>query len=402
MHYNLLGYRTIYGGCNTTTNNLNTKDANIIKILNYVKPDIFTVNEMGSETGMVDRLLNNCLNTGGVTSYSRANVTNYENSSIINMLYYNNQKFTLEGQDVVNQQNDQDATRDINIYKLKYKTLDISGNPIYLKLIVAHLRAAQSEANLRAKESNYIMSYVTAQPEPENLLVLGDFNIYSSTEQAFINFVNPPQSQFKLNDPIASGTYYPWGASVHTQSTHADNNNCASPGGMDDRFDFILASNPVMHSTNRIAYISNSYMAVGQDGNHLDKSINDGYNSAVPADIADALYIVSDHLPVSMKIKIDPNTSINNLYTESGIVFRFINPVVDNLELFVSKSNNQSEKFSLEIYNLIGQEVYSDKFEVNTIEYKINFSLPNLTKGVYVISLTDSRNNKYSRRLIYN
>ena len=42
---------------------------------------------------------------------------------------------------------------------------------------------------------------------------------------------------------------------------------------MDDRFDFILASNEIMKNVDKIEYISGTYKALGQDGNRFNGSI---------------------------------------------------------------------------------------------------------------------------------
>ena len=46
MQYNLLYYGEITGFCNNSNNSLEMKDPHLRNILDFVKPDIFTVNEM--------------------------------------------------------------------------------------------------------------------------------------------------------------------------------------------------------------------------------------------------------------------------------------------------------------------------------------------------------------------
>lgn len=47
-----------------------------------------------------------------------------------------------------------------------------------------------------------------------------------------------------------------------------------------------------------IEYMENTYRAYGNDGKHLNLSINDGENDSVDSIIANTLYYASDHLPV--------------------------------------------------------------------------------------------------------
>jgi hypothetical protein len=47
-----------------------------------------------------------------------------------------------------------------------------------------------------------------------------------------------------------------------------------------------------------LTYMPGSYVVIGNDGKHLNKSVNDPENKMVSVEIADALYEASDHLPV--------------------------------------------------------------------------------------------------------
>ena len=63
-------------------------------IVDYLMPDIITVNEMVGDGGTgANRLLTNALNQDGRNYYKQANYS--ANSSLCNMLYYNKNKFGL-------------------------------------------------------------------------------------------------------------------------------------------------------------------------------------------------------------------------------------------------------------------------------------------------------------------
>jgi len=68
-------------------------------------------------------------------------------------------------------------------------------------------------------------------------------------------------------------------------------------GGLDDRFDFIFGSYGIADDQG-IDYVDNTYWAFGNDTHHFNDDINDGTNTAVSEEVADALYYASDHLPV--------------------------------------------------------------------------------------------------------
>ena len=94
MQYNLMYYTQTSGvsDCNSTTNNLDQKDANIRKIFHYVMPDVFCVCEMGTNLSYVERLLNNAINTDGVNYYQHGPLTSYSGGQIANMIYYDSRK----------------------------------------------------------------------------------------------------------------------------------------------------------------------------------------------------------------------------------------------------------------------------------------------------------------------
>ena len=67
MHYNLLYYGLNYDNCTRLTNYIVDKNQNLAKIIKYVQPDIFTVNEMDGqgthpESDEAGYLLDNALN----------------------------------------------------------------------------------------------------------------------------------------------------------------------------------------------------------------------------------------------------------------------------------------------------------------------------------------------------
>ena len=79
---------------------------------------------------------------------------------------------------------------------------------------------------------------------------MGDYNIDASVEQSYRNLVGvggggPGQMFDPLNQP---GTWHDNGlfAAIHTQSTRVAQIGGGASGGMDDRFDFQLATSPMM------------------------------------------------------------------------------------------------------------------------------------------------------------
>lgn len=396
MHYNLLYYGETTNYCDNTNNNVDNKDTYISKIINHTKPDIFTVNEMGASPQNADRLLNNTLNISGLTRYSKAGFTNNANSNIVNMLFYNSTKFVLHGQTVI-----VNSLRDINVYKLYYKSPDIStqNDTAFLTCIVAHLKAgsSSSDEDQRAYMTQQIMNYMSNNNITGNVLMMGDLNTYSSSEQCFQKLVNYSESQYNFYDPVDkmgawnNNSYY---AEYHTQSTHSYS-DCFAGGGLDDRFDFILISNSIENKTDKIEYVPSSYHALGQDGNRFNSTIKDPSNSSVPSDIADALYGNSDHLPVILDLKINqtPATISNPENNDFNIVFE--NPVKDFLNIKVNSKQNTGRKYNIKMYNIVGELLWSKTIKENPTKIDVG----NFSKGLYILKISDSEH-KLTQKVI--
>ena len=403
MQYNLLGYDSNdYIDCNSTNNNLDKKDSCIRIILDYVKPDIMTVNEISTLTADHDRIKTKCFNINGVTTFKRGTITNYSGSSICNQIYYNSAKLYMVTSDAIS--ND---LRDINIYKFRYTKTDISGNYIYLYCIIAHLKAGtyDEDAAERAQMTSYIMSNMSNNMSAgENVLVMGDFNLYTGYEQAYQNLIANSNVNIKFFDPVdafgdwGNNSYY---AQYHTQSTHTSDNGCASTGGLDDRFDFILATNSIMNATKKVSYISNSYMALGQDGTRYNSSLNTSSNEVVPNYVAKALYDNSDHLPVVLKLKIETGASGIEEFSEfNGLEIRFKNPSSENFNLIIDNTDNYKGELSVEIYSLLGQNLFLENINIVQGLNQLNIKTNNIKAGVYILKTTDKDKKTKSCKLI--
>jgi len=373
MHYNLLMYGDNFGGCTSSNNNVFDKNGYLRTIIDYVKPDIVTVNEIYKDSYYHDLILDEVFNIDGVNYYARANPPNLSYGYTLNQIYYNSQLFTLESNSAI-------ATniRDIDIFTLSYNTSNISNSPV-LNCVVAHLKAGDSQANAteRANETNALMNYLDNNNTTGNYTFLGDLNVYTASEQAFQNLLFYSNEDIRFYDPINkigewNSNYF--FANEHTQSTHSYG-ECHSSGGMDDRFDFILISDEIKDGTEDIEYVSDSYWAVGQDGLHYNKSLLDSpENTSVPPDVLSALYNMSDHLPVIMDIIINDDLGFDKLpFQRFNISYK--NPVKDNLE--ITFHNTQNSQISIELLNLNGQMLYSidvDQF-TNTITIPSQFGV---------------------------
>lgn len=408
MHYNLMYYGKKVYDCDNINNNIDAKNENLAEIIQYVKPDIFSVNELD---GLADYpvaddatyLLDNALNVNGVSYYKKAE---FPDIYLVNTIFYNSNKLRVKEHYPLRVYYG-GLEKIFNVYKFYYNAEDLetTNDTAYVYCLVAHLKAgsySDSETQ-RAYETSLIMDYFESIGEAGNYLILGDFNVYSPTETAFQNLINPDNSIYTFNDP--ANQIGEWSKNYnyryyHTQSTHAYG-ECFSGGGMDDRFDFILASDYIMDGADHFTYIPNSYQTIGQDGSNFDGSLNTSSNSAVPNHVAQALYNMSDHLPVYLELAVDQNQGeplgIVEM-PEEDIQIRYQNPASNNMDLTIEGVDRRN--ISIRLYTIEGEKVFEKEFVLNTGNTNITLHIEELNSGLYVLNISDHRKLFYSSKLV--
>ncbi|MCB8964866.1 MAG: hypothetical protein H6536_07510 [Bacteroidales bacterium] len=378
MHYNLMYYDKEYEGCTSITNNVDSKDGYLRTIVGYIKPDIFTVNEINPVSASTERIKTNVLNINGTTKYKRANTSG---DFLANMIYYNANKLVLKSQTEINT-----SPRITDVYKLYLKTNSLTnGDTIFLTCLVTHLKAGTGSESERTTAANMIMTYIVDNNITGNILLMGDMNLYSASEGAFTAFTSETGNKgFRFFDPINkigdwnnNSTF----KTVHTQSTHTESNGCFSTGGMDDRFDFILSSSDILNGTNGLVY--KKYRAIGQDGIRFNESITYPENSSIPAELANALYNMSDHLPVEMKLTYTGGIANVNTTTETRRIF-YNNPAPESLKIQILEGGAHIKQVN--IYTVIGQMLYSNRFGKST--YEVEIPTGGFNPGIMIVELT--------------
>lgn len=154
---------------------------------------------------------------------------------------------------------------------------------------------------------------------------------------------------------------------------------------MDDRFDFALMNKSLESGTLGTKYIPNSYFTLGQDGQRLNQSLISPLNSSAPADVIQALYDMSDHLPVGFEFEVEiPEPEFTD--EESEIKFKFNNPVFDHLGLDLrwSKAGN----VQLKLLDLEGKILVDKKLELEAGESIHLIDVSGLSKGSYLMEIS--------------
>ena len=379
MSYNLLNFGNYTSYCTNTNNPHADKVGYLETIVNNQEPDIIAVCELSKNSYYTNYILGNALNVNGETKWQAASPTNLSDSYLINGLFFDKNKFELIAQPTI-----ETEYRDINIYKLKCLNQE---EIIYFNVVVAHLKAGSDDFADRAAMVELFMDYIVTQNTNENYIFVGDLNIYTDDEAAFQKLINPSNPALAFYDPIDQ--MGDWNNSYsyrhyHTQSTHDDpSNDCFSYGGFDDRFDFILISSSVKDGTADIKYVEDSYWAVGQDGLRYNDNLIIPSNASLPSEVIDALYNLSDHLPVVADFNIGNNNSVISMSSNSGFYANIINPSQDIIR-YELKTNLKVE-IKVNIYSLVGQKLFSETIHTSSSNY-YSHNISNLPKGVYMLS----------------
>lgn len=307
VSYNLLNFPNGRNDCSGSNVNVPDRYDSLRKVMQFTRPDIFVACEVQEKRG-ADSVLTRSLNVFGQNNYAMATwVANTSGANDLqNILFYNTDKLALAWQDEI-----VTGVRDINHYVLYALDPNLGNHydTTFYEVFMCHLKAGNTTQNEqdRLQEVQQLRAYLDTRPVDRHYFVCGDMNVYKSSEPAYQAFISG--GVHPLVDPINSPGNWNNNSSfagIHTQSSRASGSfDCGSTGGLDDRFDHILVSPNVLSGADSVHYVTNSYAAIGNDGNHFNGSINSGFNSQYPDSITNALFYISDHLPVYLETVIN-------------------------------------------------------------------------------------------------
>jgi endonuclease/exonuclease/phosphatase family metal-dependent hydrolase len=289
MDYNILDY---------PGSDYATRDPWFRKVMQSAMPDVLVVEEMTSQTG-VNTFLNDVLNYSNPGLYST--IPFHDGPDTDPQIFFKTAKVTFLNANYI-----PTDLRDIGEYIIR-----VNASSDTLHLFSVHLKAEQGSTYEAARltEATTLRNYLSGLPAGTKFMVMGDFNFYTSSETGFQKLTDSEANNSgRLKDPINQvGAWHDNAAYAlyHTQSPRTRSFGGGSTGGMDDRFDFILTSYSSLDNNT----IPSSYKAYGNDGNHLNDSINRLPNAAVPDSVANALAYSTDHIPVICDFKFQSGSS---------------------------------------------------------------------------------------------
>lgn len=314
-----------------------------------------------------------------------------------NAIYYRDSLF-----DFVYNQPITTSLRDINQFTLVYKP---SGDTIILYM--CHLKAGIGFEPDRSAEVSNLRAVTNSHPPGTNFLIGGDFNIYSSSESAYQSLIQNTGGEGHFNDVITgmsgvwNNSFY---APYHTQSTRTSTGpGGGSTGGMDDRFDMILMSNALIQSGG-VTFIPGTYTSIGNDGNHYNQALNNGFNSVVPVSVANALHDASDHLPVMVTLQMSPVSGIADGASAIGELNVYPLPLSNRGAPDIFYSLNQPGNVTFTLHDMSGRLLWKKNIGG---QGKGDFTIhpddfPALSPGVYFLLLNSDKGLKSSRITVSN
>lgn len=280
MTYNLMSYN---GGT--------SQIPHFRTVLDSIRPDILVCQEI-EPLSSVDTFLDSVLNYA-ISEYAAG--TFIDGPDDDNALFYKTATF-----DFISNAAIPTDDRDLNQFSLRHK---ITGDTLYLYAL--HLNSGGNSADQQARLQQIdSLRQVTAQLSSwHHFIVAGDFNMSTSEEPGFQAMLDQATPGYAIDPLNVIGTWEDDStyAEYHTQSTRTRAFGGGSSAGLTNRLDMLLLSQTITDSS-RINFLENSYITLGNDGNHYADSINALPNTAVSNSMANALHYASDHLPVCIDI----------------------------------------------------------------------------------------------------
>jgi len=227
--------------------------------------------------------------------------------------------------------------------------------------------------------------------DPNSFVIFsGDLNLYSSTEPAYVELLNP-ENPITLTDPISTPGAWSNNSNfqeVHTQSTRVSSGpfGAGAGGGLDDRFDFMMISENML-SNPKLRYVADTYFAYGNNGNCFNGSINEpGCGGTFSVSLREDLYNMSDHLPVVMELETSEEIVIlSSNENETSNNFVVTQTLVSE---YVPYQSNTDASLHFELYNIVGQKV--TEFSVKSRENGI-LDVSYVANGVYFLKEISSK-----------
>ncbi|MFN6378168.1 MAG: endonuclease/exonuclease/phosphatase family protein [Flavobacteriales bacterium] len=386
MCYNVLNYPTgnIAGRVDTLRN-----------IIDYYRPDLLMLQELKTEQGLVDtRSMMNEIGYGAFDNapYVPQQSNPFSDFPLQQSIIYNTEIFGLAEDNLILTE-----VRDINYYKLWLKSENLlqGADTTFLHVFVTHLKSSTGGENeqLRLQMVQQFKSYINNNLDSDDLIIIaGDFNIYNSSEPAYIELTGS-SGGINMVDPLAelgnwSGSSFPH-KEILTQSTRSSQYaGDGAGGGVDDRFDFIMFSPSIMQLFGDLVYVNDSYKSLGNNGECYNQSITSCIaGNEVPADVIRSIYYMSDHIPVVSELSTPLALSTAGEITKTNTQINFPKGNTFDQQILVAIVGNGASNCEYRICDRTGSIVSQGKILNSGQNHQILIPSEHFAQGIYFIYL---------------
>jgi endonuclease/exonuclease/phosphatase family metal-dependent hydrolase len=308
MDFNLLNW----GGSSGLT-----RTGFMLSITRGIAPDVVVAQEV-TDQGGVDLFLTSVLNWREPGQWASAPFDNGPDTD--NALWYKPSKWTYLDKKQVHT-----ALRDITRWHLRLAGYNSAEAEVYIYSM--HLKASTGFEAQRLEEMKICRRDAeTTLPFGAHVLMCGDMNTYNYSSETCFQWAlsDTGQNIGRMRDVIAqvgqwhdSFTYAPF----HTQSPRTLQFGGGATGGMDDRFDWILASYNWQDGFG-MDLDASTYKAYGNNGAHCcNGAINTGTVAPYSQTAMDSLMNASDHIPVQVDVIVPSKAAASTPALAFGSVF---------------------------------------------------------------------------------
>ncbi len=389
---------------NFPTGNIQGRVDTLEKVVNYAHPDLLMIQELKTAQGLSDAT--DMMNTLGYGNFEHSTFVPQQSDAgnpypLQQAFIYNEDVFTKKSQSEITTD-----VRDFNELVLYLNDAELANgaDTTFIYAYVTHLKSSEGADNvaLRLAMVNDWIAYMNANfTGDENVILAGDFNIYSNTEDAY-EMLMSESNTVVMRDVFSSlGNWTGAGFAfkeILTQSTRLNQvAGDGAGGGLDDRFDFILFSDALMNDGNVVHYTDESFLSLGNNGTCYNESITDcSAGNDVPYDVLRAIYYMSDHIPQVCEL----TTTITLTTNEIAESFFSSRMVYSDHNISAHIHAKQGAQGVWSIHNTSGQLVAEQKLNLAKGNNIVSLNTSVLESGLYFFVFTSEAGMQTAARFV--
>lgn len=366
-------------------------------IIDYYRPHLLMVQELQSEDGLIQ--ITDMMDDLGYGDFAHGDFIQQQSDPF--NPYYLQQNIVFD-QNYIRLKSQQvliTDIRDINYYKMYFNDANLVNgtDTSFLHVFVTHLKSSSGNANeqLRLQMVEVFEEFISSNlSATDNIIFAGDFNIYSMAEPAYQLLIEP-SNPVVMVDPLGALGNWPSINFAHkeilTQSTRSSQiGNDGAGGGLDDRFDFIMMSSPLMSSTSPIHFIEGTYKSLGNNGTCYNQSItNCAVGNEVPTNVLQSIYYMSDHIPQVCEVEVDLTLGIaESDNTAFNLQLNSSNPA--NEKLAFTLWSRKSSNVQIQLFNINGSLVFQQNVVIGAGSNYNSINTEHFTNGLYFLCVNSS------------